>query len=146
MGDKKLNPLIKTISFSFLIIPFISLIRGFFQGKGNMFPTAVSQVMEQFIRVGSILCLTFILIKKDYSLYAAGEGALIGSIAGGVVSLFVLLCFFFKHKNKISDSFANRTYSYKYIGKTFLIQGLAICISGMLLVLFQLVDSLNIYY
>ncbi|KQL51381.1 hypothetical protein AN964_20620 [Heyndrickxia shackletonii] len=142
MGDPKLSSLIKIIAFSFLLVPFISVIRGFFQGRGNMLPTAVSQVTEQFIRVTSILLLTFFLVRRGYSLYVAGEGALIGSIAGGVVSLLLLVLLLFRYKNKHPLRVGNTQVK---LGKTFLLQGLAICISGMLLVLFQLVDSLNIY-
>ncbi|MGV3466249.1 MAG: putative polysaccharide biosynthesis protein [Heyndrickxia sp.] len=142
MGDSKLFPLIRTIAFSFLLVPFISIIRGFFQGIGNMLPTAISQVTEQFIRVASILLLTFFLIRRGYSLYVAGEGALIGSVVGGLVSLFVLVWFMIRFRNKHPLPVGN---SQVILGNTFLLQGLAICISGMMLVLFQLVDSLNIY-
>lgn len=142
MGDSKLNPLIRIIAFSFLLVPFISVIRGHFQGKGNMLPTAVSQVLEQFIRVASILILTFFLVRKGYSLYIAGEGALVGSIAGGAVSLLVLVWFLLRFKNKHPLQEGNKQAK---LGKAFLMQGLAICISGMMLVLFQFVDSLNIY-
>ncbi|MBS4175766.1 polysaccharide biosynthesis protein [Bacillus sp. FJAT-49736] len=143
MGDQRLEPLIKTISFSFLLVPFVSIIRGYFQGKGMMLPTGISQVTEQFIRVASILILTFFLVRKGYSLYITGEGALIGSIAGGVVSLFVLISFFWRFRRKGNPTAMGGTRV--KLGKTFLLHGMAICISGMLLVLFQLVDSLNIY-
>jgi len=143
MGDSKLGPLIRIIAFSFLLVPFISVIRGFFQGIGSMLPTAISQVTEQFIRVASILLLTYFLVRKGYSLYIAGEGALIGSVIGGVVSLLVLIWFllWFRNRHPLSVRV-----SPMILGKkTFLLQGLAICISGMMLVLFQFVDSLDIY-
>ena len=51
------------VSVVFLILmPVISLLRGFFQGQGKMLPTAVSQVSEQLIRVVTIL-VTAILLK-----------------------------------------------------------------------------------
>ena len=55
MGDGKLAPLIRVVSFTFVIMPFLSITRGEFQGKLLMVPTAVSQVVEQFIRVAVIV-------------------------------------------------------------------------------------------
>ncbi|MEM5590643.1 oligosaccharide flippase family protein [Niallia circulans] len=64
MGDPHLASLMKVISFAFLFSPLIAILRGIFQGEGNMIPTAVSQVGEQLIRVGIILFVAvFFLIK-----------------------------------------------------------------------------------
>lgn len=41
---------IRAVSFALLIVPFMSLIRGFFQGHQSMGPSAVSQVVEQIVR------------------------------------------------------------------------------------------------
>lgn len=55
MGDIHLDKLLRVISFSFLLMPFLSVARGYFQGFNNMMPTAVSQVIEQTIRVSIIV-------------------------------------------------------------------------------------------
>ena len=39
----------RAVSFALLIVPFMSLSRGFFQGHQSMGPTAVSQVVEQIV-------------------------------------------------------------------------------------------------
>lgn len=93
MGDLELAPLIRVISFSFLLVPFVSILRGYFQGEENMLPTAVSQVAEQGIRVLTILIFSYLLINNGYSLYEAGQGALFGSLTGGFAA-FILLAFF----------------------------------------------------
>ncbi|PEE90957.1 oligosaccharide flippase family protein, partial [Bacillus cereus] len=62
MGDVHLYKLLRVISFSFILMPFLSVARGYFQGFNNMMPTAVSQVIEQTIRVSIIVFLSLFLI------------------------------------------------------------------------------------
>jgi O-antigen/teichoic acid export membrane protein len=148
MGDRDLATLFRVMAFPFLLFPFISVFRGYFQGGGNMIPTAVSQVGEQLIRVITILLLSYILIKKDYSLYHAGSGAVFGSVTGGLVGLAILSSFFLRS----SDGVLKKPYSYRELGdsaipviKALIIQGFAISVSGMVLILLQLADALNLY-
>lgn len=148
IGDSELSLLFKVVAFPFLIFPFISVFRGYFQGKGNMVPTAVSQVSEQFIRVATILALSAFFVKQGYSLYVAGAGAVFGSVTGGLISVAVLGCFYLK--NKTSDLFKNFQAKMLFadagwVVKALIVQGFAISISGMLLIMFQLADSLNMY-
>ncbi|MGE8207411.1 putative polysaccharide biosynthesis protein [Heyndrickxia sp. NPDC080065] len=144
MGDPNLAPLIKVVAFSFLLMPFISTIRGYFQGKGEMLPTAVSQVQEQFIRVTLILLISFILVKQGASLYEVGSNAILSSVIGSLTALLVLFIFYLRNKRKKITSLKFKGV-YKVVAKKLLIQGLAVCISGALLVLFQFVDALNIF-
>ena len=44
MGDTKLKVIIRSVSWMFLLMPFLSVGRGFYQGIFNMTPTAVSQL------------------------------------------------------------------------------------------------------
>ena len=46
---------IRWVSFALLVVPMMSLVRGFLQGYQKMEPTAVSQLVEQIVRI--ILCL-----------------------------------------------------------------------------------------
>jgi O-antigen/teichoic acid export membrane protein len=121
-------------------------LRGYFQGINDMMPTAISQVTEQSIRVATILVLTPFLIYKGYSLYDAGEGAVFGSVIGGIVGLIPLLSFFIWRKEYRSIG-QNRIHSrtFPMIIKVLLFQGFAFCISSLILVLLQLVDSLHLY-
>ncbi|MEK3888945.1 putative polysaccharide biosynthesis protein [Bacillus sp. FSL K6-3431] len=146
MGDPLLAPLIRTISFIFLFLPFLSMWRGYFQGKGDMKPTAVSQVAEQFARVIVILLLASLLVAKRYSLYDAGRGALVGSLVGAIVGVG-LLTLFAVQKKIISGFFINGLTLKQFYrtAQIVLIHGTAICISGMVLILFQLIDSFSLY-
>lgn len=148
MGDKNLTHLFRIVAIPFLIFPFVSVLRGYFQGKGNMVPTAFSQVGEQLARVLTILLLSFLFVHSGYSLYTAGSGAVFGSVTGGIVCFTVLGFFYLRTKE--------RTFDIRYdtvqlareslpVIKDLSLQGFAISISGMVLVLMQLADSLNLY-
>ncbi|MEH7236342.1 putative polysaccharide biosynthesis protein [Bacillus sp. JJ1562] len=146
MGDKELSTLIKVISFSFLLLPFISVFRGYFQGHKNMIPTAVSQVSEQSIRVVTILFMSFILLDYGYGAYEAGAGAIFGSITGGFATISVLLFYFLKRKKTDQKRlFQKSSIKTMEIVKILFTQGMTICISALLLILFQLVDSFTVY-
>lgn len=147
MGDPYLASLLKVISFAFLFSPFIAILRGVFQGEGNMIPTAVSQVSEQLMRVGIILFVAVFFSYQGYSLYAIGSGAMFGSVIGGLLSLIVLIHFY----RKSSLSFSLFRFSLLFekenrvLCKRIIYEGITISISSMLLVLLQLADSLNLY-
>lgn len=145
MKDAQLVPLIKAVSYVFLFMPLIALIRGIYQGRGDMIPTAVSQVGEQFIRVTSILIFSFILVEKGYSLYAAGEGAVYGSIAGLLMSVCILVLFVVNKKDKHTFFTNKNTVLFKKFIKVLFVQGTAVCLSGMLIIFIQLADSFNLY-
>ncbi|WP_051404838.1 putative polysaccharide biosynthesis protein [Bacillus cihuensis] len=146
MGDTQLAGLLKIIAFSFLLMPATSVIRGYYQGQGNMIPTALSQVLEQLIRVTTILLLSFLLIRNGYSLYTAGKGAVFGSVTGGLTGLFILLGFIILRKEWSNlKKIPLRLRKFPFIMKALIFQGFSFCITGLILVLIQLVDSLQLY-
>lgn len=104
-NDPELALPIRSIAFALLIVPVMSAIRGYFQGHQYMVPTATSQVVEQFVRVGTILILAYWFITNGYSVYYAGAGAVFGAVAGAFASLLVLIYFWvrFSHKNQKVD-------------------------------------------
>src|SRR5699024_10997570 len=61
VADLKL--VLQMISFSLIIIPAMSVVRGFFQGYHMMEPTAISQVVEQIIRIVFVLSGAFVVVK-----------------------------------------------------------------------------------
>ncbi|TMU82982.1 polysaccharide biosynthesis protein [Bacillus sp. BHET2] len=146
MGDPLLTPLLQVISLSFLLLAPLSVMRGYYQGKEDMVPTAVSQVTEQAIRVVTILVFSTILVSQGYSLYMTGNGALFGSITGGLGGLVILILFITIRKEKLfSRKYLVLPKGYLHIWSRLAKNGTAICVSAMLLVLLQFVDSLNVY-
>lgn len=144
MGDLELAPLIRIIAFSFLLIPFTSILRGYFQGQENMKPTAISQVGEQSVRVILILVFSVILVMNDYSLYRVGESAMLASILGSFFGVCLLAQFFIRGRKASARPREKFSLSMPIV-RAVIIQGIAVCISGLTLVLFQLSDAFQIY-
>ncbi|WP_062107766.1 putative polysaccharide biosynthesis protein [Bacillus niameyensis] len=146
MGDQLLAPLVRISSYMFLFLPFFSLGRGYFQSVGVMVPTAISQVTEQSVRVIIIILTAFLLVKNGESLYKVGTGAITGSLIGGVCGILVLL--FFAMKRTVLPFLFVKGLSVKKFYRTaqiVLIHGMIISLSGMILILFQMIDSFSIY-
>ncbi|SFL64478.1 stage V sporulation protein B [Salibacterium qingdaonense] len=75
-----------------------AVLRGYFQGKQNMKPTAVSQVIEQIVRISLVAVCTNALLP--YGLEFAAAGAMISVVAGEGASLLYML-WRFKHDNPL---------------------------------------------
>ena len=78
------------ISFAPMIISFVTVLRGFFQGFQNMTPSAISQILEQIGRVVFGVGLSYILLQKgiEFSAGAASFGATAGGILAGLFLYF----------------------------------------------------------
>lgn len=98
VGDEELTALYRMMAFAFLFVPFISVLRGFFQTEENVLPTALSQISEQVVRVLVIVTLAFYFMNQNFGVYTAGMGAVSGSIAGGVASILTLFIFYIIRK------------------------------------------------
>ena len=79
---------IKAIAPALIFVPVMSSYRGYFQGRQNMNPTAISQFVEQIVRVAVGLICAFLLL--DMGLDAAAAGATFGATIGAVGGLVVI--------------------------------------------------------
>jgi len=73
------------ISFAPVVISFVTIFRGFFQGLQNMTPSAISQIIEQIGRVIFGVGLAVFLLPRgiEYSAGGAAFGATAGAVLGG---------------------------------------------------------------
>ncbi|HEP1819551.1 TPA: polysaccharide biosynthesis protein [Streptococcus suis] len=62
-SKEKLIPVMYSLVPPLFIFPAMSILRGFFQGRHDMKPYAISQLAEQLVRVIWILAATFIIMK-----------------------------------------------------------------------------------
>lgn len=142
MGDVRLVVPLQTVAFSFLFIPLIAGIRGFFQGYGWMHPTAASQIFEQFTRAGLIIGLTVYVTMQSLGSYAAGTAAGAGSTAGMAAASGILLFFAFKHRHLLM--YRPKRIGFGVLLKTLSYEGIAFSASSLALVLFLLVDTFTV--
>lgn len=89
---------IRAIAPALLIVPVMSVLRGYFQGYQWMDPTAASQVLEQAVRVATILGLAFWLTAHGFGQSIAAAGAAFGAVTGALAGL-LLLWFFWKRRH-----------------------------------------------
>jgi len=141
MGDPKLEPLLKMVSLTFLIIPLVSVMRGYFQGQGFMAPTAISQLGEQIVRVSLILILSFLLTAKGFTLYGIGKWTMFASVGGSLCGAMILVAFFIHYHYQDQIYFWKSMRGSVKLMKMVWTEGIAVCISSLALLLFQLADS-----
>lgn len=81
----------RAVACALLLVPAMAAFRGYFQGQQDMNPTAISQVVEQFFRVGLGLTLAYVLLRKgtEYAAAGASFGAAAGAI-GGLLAVGVI--------------------------------------------------------
>lgn len=76
---------VRMVSFAILVIPFLSVTKGFLQGYKYITPYSVSQVIEQVVRVivilvGSFLCVKVFHLPLRYAVGIAVSGAFFGGL------------------------------------------------------------------
>ncbi|MBC1234068.1 putative polysaccharide biosynthesis protein [Listeria booriae] len=143
MGDYHLTILIRVISFAFLLMPFLASLRGFFQGHEQMMPTAVSQTIEQLVRVVIIIAGATGAVALGWNLYMTGAVAMSGAVIGGLGAFGTLLYFYWRKKPE-KIVFTKKWASWAFT-KQFLAQSIAVCTTSAMLILFQLLDSFQVY-
>ncbi|WP_347861763.1 polysaccharide biosynthesis C-terminal domain-containing protein [Salimicrobium sp. PL1-032A] len=84
MGDGELTASLEAAFLIFLLVPFLAVGRGVFQGKEGMKVSAISQMIEQFVRVTGILLVSV-------AAYTAGDVYLIGRGTAAAVFMGMLL-------------------------------------------------------
>ena len=83
---------IRVISTAILIIPSLSVTRGYFQGHRFITPTSISQILEQLTRVLIIVIGSFLMYRVLHmSLKATVGVAVFAATVGGMVSYGYLL-------------------------------------------------------
>lgn len=143
MGDRHLAPLLRTVSLVYLLVPFVAVLRGSFQGTGeNMVPTACSQIAEQMVRVSLIIGFSWYLFLRQGGAYQFGMAAAAGSAAAPAAALVVL--FYFAHKHKIRLVRLFRAPPDWTLIREMLTGGCLFSILAMPLFIFQLSDTLTV--
>ncbi|MEM5016028.1 polysaccharide biosynthesis protein [Metabacillus indicus] len=91
---------IRMVSLALIVVPIMSLIRGFFQGHQSMGPTAVSQVIEQIVRIAFLLVSAYLVLKVfDGSLVTAVGYSTFAAFVGAIGGLLVLFAYWQRRKH-----------------------------------------------
>lgn len=94
---------IRVISFSILVVPILSVYRGYLQGHKYITPTSVSQILEQIVRVVIIIVGSYLTLRVfNLSLSTAVGVALFGATAGSICSYLYLVNKVLKHRKQLN--------------------------------------------
>ena len=99
---------IRIIGIAILIVPLLSIYRGYFEGHRFMSPPSISQVLEQLFRVLTIVFGSLITLKVfNASLRSTVGVALFGATVGGLIGYFYLLDKYRRNKSRFNDRARN---------------------------------------
>ncbi len=102
---------IQALAPTVVIATVIAIMRGYFQGRSNMTPTALSQVVEQVFNVIFSVLLAYMLV--DISLEAGATGSTFGTGIGALAAFIVLLLVYYKEKPQIKKQIRNSPHGKK---------------------------------
>ncbi len=145
-GDPRMVSIYRSLALALLIIPVMSLLRGYFQGFQDMAPSALSQLIEQFLRIIYMLLATYITIKVIGSPFEVGVwqstfAAFIGAVGGTLL----LVGYYLKHKKSLDELVSQSNDQLEITNKTLLkevlYQALPFIFIACAMSMFNLVDQ-----
>ena len=114
---------LRALAPTLFIMAFLSILRGVFQGMGNMIPTAVSQILEQIANAIGSIVFAYVLFNRglianlvygseEYSYAFGASGGAIGTGIGAFVALIILL-YWFRRLYRRYRKYLNENNSYE---------------------------------
>lgn len=92
---------IRAVSFAILIIPFLSVTKGYLQGHNVINVSSYSNVIEQIVRIAVILCGSYLILRVfDGSVTTAVCVSVFGAFIGGLVAYIFVKLMMRKNVNK----------------------------------------------
>lgn len=140
MGDRQLSPVIHAVSWMFLWLPIMAVGRGVAQGQLKMQATAISQVLEQIIRVAIIVVVAYCAMVKHWNVYLMGTLAMLSApIASGVASSL-----FFKASYQYWYTPQDKKWTDWNLWSKVGTEGALVSAMAALLIILQLIDSFTV--
>ncbi|MGL4623781.1 MAG: putative polysaccharide biosynthesis protein [Culicoidibacterales bacterium] len=108
-GSSNINDItyvIRMLAPALIIVPALGVSRGFFQGYGDMRPTAYSQFFEQFVRIVFLLIAAYYIMRvlPNGNVVNATGWVVFASFVGAAAALVVLGFFWLTSYRKIKRS------------------------------------------
>lgn len=94
---------IRCVSFALLVIPFLSVSKGYLQGHNIINVSSISQVIEQIVRIAIIIGGSYIALNiLNLSLTMSVGIAVFGAFVGGMAAVLYLMKNMKKHKKALN--------------------------------------------
>lgn len=144
LGGQSTRPALMVVAVALLIVPYMAVHRGLFQGFNDMRPTAYSQMIEQTIRVLLMLVVGWVLTSQHAPNEKVGAGVMIGTSIGAFFSLIYLLITLRRSELWPREKSKLRRSQLLKWSKTILVLSIPISIGSLMTALLNLVDSLTV--
>lgn len=137
---------IRSLTPALLILPAMSLLRGYFQGFNEMKPTAISQILEQLARVIYLLTATYAIMRVyDGTVTEAVVHSTFAAFIGALIALIYLIVIYFKNQptinKKIKQSADRITIDFKDSMKLMIQDSIPFILLGSGIIIIQLIDT-----
>ena len=135
---------IRFVSLAILIIPYLSVTKGYLQGHNIINIPSFGNILEQVIRIIIVLLGSFIAINILHNKYEVGVNvALLGAFFGGLTSYIYIRIKMRKHKNElVSDNAKKDKITNKEIFKKIVSYSVPFIIINTIASLYSFVDML----
>jgi stage V sporulation protein B len=144
LGDQRALSSLLAMAPAVLLVALVSGLRGYFQGIQEMVPYAISQMVEQIVRVGASLGLGFYLLTLGRSPQTIAGGISSGVSLGGLGALLILILAYSRSRSQTKRQLRrSRTddETTASIVRQFAALAIPITIGGVVLPLMQLIDA-----
>ncbi|MEG1847325.1 MAG: polysaccharide biosynthesis C-terminal domain-containing protein [Lachnospiraceae bacterium] len=165
MGNCLLEPMsaliLQALSPTLVIMAFVHVLRGYFQGIGTMMPTMISQIIERIVTSVSALAATFVLAQ-----YGSKVGSLLGNASflssygamgiacgmgiGAIISLlFLLVVWGSYHKSfqhQVEKDVVSTHTSYAQLMRLFFVAMLPLVVGTLVAQIEMLLDQILYHY
>jgi O-antigen/teichoic acid export membrane protein len=135
---------IQVLAIAILFVPVMGAYRGYFQGHQQMMPTGISQVVEQMVRVVTVIGLVYWLKVSGFGAEILAAGATAGALFGAVAGLIVVLWYNARDKKPAVQVAPSSNESLWALSKSIIAYAIPISLATLVLPLIGLVDSLTI--
>lgn len=134
---------IKMVSYALIIVPLLAMTRGFIQGFQEMGPTAISQIIEQIVRITIILLGTYFIVSimGESPVKAVGL-ATFSAFLSALAALFVVFWYIYKMDFGIKE--VKGSVSYRKLYKELIIYAIPFVFVGLAIPLYQSIDTFMI--
>ncbi|WP_028777031.1 putative polysaccharide biosynthesis protein [Shimazuella kribbensis] len=136
---------IQVLAAAIIIVPVMGAYRGYFQGHQQMMPTGISQVIEQVVRVVTVIGLVYWLKVSGFGAEILAAGATAGAVFGAIAGLLVVLWYNAREKKPVIQvTHSSSKESLWGLSKSIIAYAIPISLATLVLPLIGLVDSLTI--
>lgn len=131
-----------------VILPPMSLIRGFFQGNSDMQPYGISQLWEQLMRVIFIIATTFVIMEVFHGSYLqAVNYSTFAAFVGAVFSMLYLIYHGFRKRTEYAELYRQSLPAdnnhIPSIFKDIIHDAIPFVVIGSAITIFQFVDQMT---